>query len=114
MGLGRRNFTAPCSCRIWGRPERNIATSRGATAIQLNQYKFGSGKITTCRMADRIASSHALLSIRSIEEKGYQEKGSQNAGTAALGCSSSGARPAFDPNLGKPTGPAAQGQPRVA
>jgi hypothetical protein len=31
--------------------------------------------MTTCRMADRIASSHALRSIRSIERKEYQDEG---------------------------------------
>src|SRR5260370_35104331 len=74
MGVAGNSFTSPLNCRVSGRRARSSAIRRGARAIQLRTYKLGSGKITTCRTAERIASSHALLSILNIAEAGYQGK----------------------------------------
>jgi hypothetical protein len=58
---------------VSGRRARSNATSKGATAIQESTYKFGRGKIMICNTAEAMASRHALLSIRRMNEKGYQE-----------------------------------------
>ncbi len=75
MGVDGSNFSAPFNCSLSGRRARNNATSNGATAIQLSTYKFGSGKIKTCNTVEAMASSHALLSIPRMNQKGYQGTG---------------------------------------
>ena len=84
MGVAGSSFTAPSNCSLSGRRDRSNATSNGATAIQLSTYKFGRGKIKTCNTADAMASSHALLSIPRMNEKGYQGTGNDDCVPAKL------------------------------
>src|SRR5690242_728202 len=74
------SFTAPSSCNISGLRARKRAMRSGATAIQLSRYRFGNGKISTCNIAETIASSHALRSIRRIVREEYQEEAAARVG----------------------------------